>query len=143
LSEVVQVVASDHLEDRVEGLLAAFGVEGGPVELGLAEAADELEVPSAVRAEEFERRRHVVGGVVLGPGGLVEGLKDRGLVGGCGECLAEAEAEGEFAVGEVRDDLAWAPLAGGDGGFDLLRREGADGLVDEAGGGGEDGAGVL
>jgi len=124
-------------------LFAAFRVEGWAFEVGLAEGADKLEVPDTGGAEELERGRQVVGGVVLRPGGLVEGLEERGFAGGCGEGLAEPEAEGELTVGEVGEDLAWAPLARRDGSFDLLRGEGADGLVDQSGCRGEDGAGVV
>lgn len=59
------------------------------------------------------------------------------------EGLAETEAEDHFTICEVGDDLAWGPFAWGDGGFNLLRGELADGLVDEAGGAGENGASVL
>lgn len=109
-------------------------------EVGPAAAADELQVPVACGAEELERGGQGVGGVAHGPEVLVEGLDD-GV--NLGEGLAEAEAVDELAVGEVRDDLAGAPLSEGDGGGDLLRGEPAAGLVDETGRGGEDSAGVL
>lgn len=137
---MVQVVAGHGFEIDLKSHGAALGVGHLAEEVGLAAATDEFEVPLAGGAEELERGGQAVDGIACSPGVLVEGL-DNGI--DLGEGQAEAEAVDEFAVGEVGDDLAGAPLTGGDGRGDLLRGELAYGLVDEAGRGGEDGAGVL
>lgn len=136
-------MAGHHLEHSLEGEITAFGMVRGTVEIGLAERADELEVPEAIRAEELECGGEFIGRVVPGPGGLIEGLQDSGLGGWGRENLAETEAEGDFAVGEVRDDLAWAPLAGSDGCGGLFRRESGDCLLKQTWGRGEHSAGIL
>ena len=136
---MVEVVAGHGFEEDLEGQGAALWVGQRAVEVGLAAVADEFEVPLARGAEELERGGQAIG-VARGPGVLVEGLDD-GV--DLGESLAKAKAVDELAVGEVGDDLAGAPLAGGDGCGDLLWRELANGLVDEAGSGGEHGPGIL
>lgn len=140
LGEVVEVVAGHGFEIDLEGQGTALWVGQLAGEIGLAAVADEFEVPLARGAEELERGGQAIGGVARGPGVLVEGLDD-GV--DLGEGLAEAKAVDEFAVGEVGDDLAGAPLTGGDGCGDLLWRELANGLVDEARSGGEHGPGIL
>ena len=140
LGEVVEVVTGHGFEHDLESHGAALWVGQLAEEVGRAAGADELEVPLAGGAEELERGGQGVGCVTRGPGVLVKGLDD-GV--DRGEGLAEADAVVKLAVSEMGDDLAGAPLAGGDGRGDLLRGEPADGLVDEAGRGGEDGAGVL
>ncbi len=72
------------------------------------EAFDQLEVPRAKAAIGGEGGGAIVDRVDLRPSLLVEGLDDRV---GSGESLAEPEAEGDFAVGQVGDDLAGGPFA--------------------------------
>ena len=142
---MVEVVACHGFEKDLEGHGAALRMGQLAEEVGLAGASDKLEVPFARGAEELERGGQGVGTVARGPGVLVEGPDD-GV--DLGQGLAKAHAVVELAVGEVGDDLAGAPFGfsiyrRGDGCGDLLRGELADGLMDEARRGGEDGAGVL
>ena len=75
---------------------------------------------------------------------LVEGLDDGvGLAGRGGEGLAEAEGEDDFAVGEVRGDLADAPLAGGRMGGDLGAGEAGGEGVETLGRCGQNGDRIL
>jgi hypothetical protein len=84
----------------VTGLLACGG-QGG---------FDEAQVPAADGGEGDDGVGRGDGGVVGGPLVLVEGLDDVMIFG---EGLAEAEGEDGFAVGEVTEDVAWGPFAGG------------------------------
>ncbi len=140
---MVEVVPGHGFEQGLDGEVATFRVMRGTLEVGLAESADELEVPAPGGAEEFERGGGVVCGVALRPSVLIEGLQECWRAGRCRKGLAESEAVHELAVGEVRDDLARAPLAGSDGCLDLLRSERAERLVEEPWCGGEDGACIL
>jgi hypothetical protein len=126
-------VTGHGFKDGLEGHVSAFGMMAGTIEIGLAEGSDEFEVPEAIGAEEFEGGRKLVSRVVLCPGILVEGLEESGFGGGSGENLTKAEAEGEFAIGKVCGDLAWAPFPGSDGGCDGFGREGGDGLLEQTG----------
>lgn len=145
LLEVVQVVAGHGVEDGLEGERTAFGMVGFACEFGFAQAAYQLQVPLPERAKERECGGQIVVRIVLGPGVLIERLdEDLGLaLLRAGEGLAQAEAEGNFAVGQVGDDLADTPLTGRDRRLDLLGGEAAGGLMEETRGGGEYGAGVL
>lgn len=143
--DVVDVVAGHGLDDGPEGHGAAFGVGGGVVPVVFRDGGEKEKVPVADGVEESERGFEAVDGVTLGPGLLVEGLDDvMRLAGdGGGEGLAEAEGEDHLRVGEVGDDVADAPLAGGGWSVDPrvgeMSREGVEAL----GGAGEDGDGVV
>jgi hypothetical protein len=108
--EVVEVVAGHDLDERPEGLFAALGVGDGLGAVGGGERADEGDVPLAQRLEAADGLGERVGGVDGGPGVLIKGLED-GV--GFAVGLAQAPAPGDLAVGEVGDDLAEVPLAGG------------------------------
>jgi hypothetical protein len=136
---VVDVVAGHGLDNGPEGHGAALGVSGGAVAVGLVDGGEEFQIPVARGGEECECGGEVVGGVALGPHLLVEGLDDGVLFA---EGLAEAEAEDEFAVGEVGDDLADAPLAGGGRRVGLGGGEGLGDSAEMVSGRGDDGNGV-
>ena len=137
-------MAGHGLYDGPEGHGAAFGVGGAAAAVVLRDCVEEEQVPVAGGLEESERGLEVVGCVAFGPGVLVEGLDDGvGLGERGGEGLAEAEGEDDFAVGEMGDDVADAPLSWGRGCIDLGAGEtGGEGLK-ALGGGGEDGDGLL
>jgi len=143
LLEVVDVVAGHGLYDGPEGHGSTFGMGGGSSAVGFGGGSDEVHVPVAEVGEDGEGGDEVVGGVALAPDCLVEGL-DHG-VGfsrlGC-EGLAEAVGEDEFAVCEVGDDFAEAPLAGGGGVLDLRWGEAGGEFGDGCGGTEENGDGV-
>jgi hypothetical protein len=122
LGDVVEVVASHGFDEGGEGHGAAFGVGDGLCGRCWRGVADEDEVPFAHGGEGCEgllRGDSRVGG---GPLCLVEGLEHVVLFG---ECLAEAEAEGYFAVGEMAEDFGGGPFAGRGGDGDAV---GADGF---------------
>ncbi len=79
LGKVVEVVAGHGFKLGLEGEVAALGVVGRAIEVGLAERADQLEVPESRGAEQIERGREVVRCVVSGPRILIEGLQERRL----------------------------------------------------------------
>jgi hypothetical protein len=144
LLKVVDVVAGHGFDDGPERHGAALGVGRAAVAIVLRDGGEEEQVPVAGGLEEGERGFELVGCVAFGPGILVEGLDDGvGLVErGC-EGLTEAEGKDDFAVGEVGDDVADAPLAWGGGNIDLGTGEiGGEGL-ETFGGGGEDRDWVL
>jgi hypothetical protein len=144
LLKVVDVVAGHGFYDGPESHGAAFGVGGAAAAVLLRDGGEEEQVPVASGLEESERGFEVVGCVTFGPGVLVEGLDDGvGLGESGGEGLAEAEGEDDLAVGEVGDDVADAPLAGGGGSVDLSSCEAGGEGLETLGGGGEDGDGVL
>ncbi len=142
LGKMVEVVAGHGFELDTQGEVAAFGMVGGPVEIRLAERTDQLQIPEAVGAEEFERLGQSVRGVVFRPGVLVERLQEGRLGRRGGKNLTQTEAVGEFAIRKMRDDLARAPLAKGDRGCDPFRRERGQRLLEQAGSRGEHGARV-
>jgi hypothetical protein len=144
LLKVVDVVAGHGLYYGPEGHGAALGVGGAAVAVVLRDGGEEEQVPVASGLEESQRWLEMVGCVTLGPGLLVKGLDDGVGLGERGsESLAESEGEDDFAVGEVGDDVADAPLARGGGSIDLSAGEtGGEGL-EALGGRGEDGDGVL
>lgn len=137
-------MAGHGLDDGPEGHGAAFGVGGGVVAVVFRDGGKEEEVPVADGVEESERGFELVDGVALGPGVLVEGLDDVvGLVGSGGEGLAETEGEDHLCVGEVGDDVADAPFAGGGWSVDLRAGEMSREGVEALGGAGEDRDGVV
>ena len=140
LTEVVDVVAGHGFDDGPEGHGAALRVGGGAVAVVLGDGGEEEQVPVAGGGEEGQCGFRSVGGVAFGPGVLVEGLDDGVLLG---EGLAEAEGEDELTVGEVGDDLADAPFAGGRGRVELRAGEAGGEGVEALCGGGKDGDGVL
>jgi len=144
LSQVVDVVAGHGFDDGPEGHGASLRVGGWAVAVVLRDGSEKEQVPMAGGLEERERGIEIVGGVTFGPEILIERLDDGvGLAGRGGEGLAETEGEDDFAVGEVRGDLADAPLVGGRLGDDLgAGKAGGDG-VETLGRRGQDGDGVL
>lgn len=144
LLDVVDVVAGHGLDDGPEGHGAALGVGGGAVAVVFGDGGEKEEVPVARGLEEGECGFDVVDGVALGPGVLVEGLDDVvGLIGCGGEGLTEAEGEDHLGVGEVGDDVADAPFAGGRWCVDLRAGEVGGEVVEALGGAGEDRDGVA
>jgi len=137
-------VTGHGFDDGPEGHGAALGVGGGAVALVVGYGGEEEEVPVAHGLEESECGLDMVDGVALRPGVLIEGLDDVvGLVGLGGQGLAEAEREDGFGVGEVGDDVADAPLAGGWRVVDLRAGETGSEGVETLGSAGEDRDGVV
>lgn len=141
--QVVGVVAGNGFDEGPKGKGAALGMGDW---LGLvlwADPGEQTEVPGAERLEGGERCGEIIGGVAGGPDVLVEGLNGRQPR--CAQTLtdrrqglAEAEAEGELAVREVRGQFAQAPLPWTGGALDLFRGEAGQELAHAGGGGGED-----
>ncbi len=137
-------MAGHGLDDGPESHGAALGVGGGVVAVVFGDGGEEEKVPVARGLKEGEGGFEVVDRVALGPGFLVEGLDDVvGLVGGGGEGLTEAEGEDHLGVGEVGDDVADAPFAGGGRVVDLGAGETGGEGVEALGGAGEDRDGVA
>lgn len=90
--------------------------------------------------EEREGGRKIVGGVAFAPDALIEGLDDGVRLA---EGLAKAEREDEFAVGEVGNDLADAPLARSRNAIGPGFGQGLGEGFETAGGAGDDGDGVM
>lgn len=135
LLDVVDVVASHGFYDGSEGHGAAFRVGdglGGSFGRGVA---DEDEVPLAHGDEGGEGLLGGDAGVVFGPAVLVEGLED---VVFFSEGLAEAEGEGDFAVGEMREDCGGSPFAGCWSDGEMFRADGVGEGFQRGGGLGED-----
>jgi len=109
LGDVVEVVAGHGFDDGGEGHGAAFWVGYGLCGRGWRGVADEDEVPFAHGGEGGERLLRGDARIVGGPFFLIEGLEDVVLLG---EGLAETEAEGYFAVGEMAEDFGGGPFAG-------------------------------
>lgn len=125
-------MAGHGFDDGPEGHGAALGVGGLALTVGFGGGGDEFEVPVAGGVKEHHGRGEVVGCVTVGPDALVKWL-DLGLI--FAEGLAEAEAEDDLAVGEVRDDLSDAPLSGRGRVLKLCFGERGEELMQGAGGG--------
>ena len=144
LLKVVDVVAGHGFYDGPEGHGAALGVGGAAMAVVLGDSREEEQVPVAGGLEEGQAGPEVIGCITFGPSLLVEGLDDGvGLVERGSEGLAEAEGEDDFAVGQMRDDFADAPLARGGGSIDPCAGEAGGESLETFGGGGQDGDGVL
>ena len=144
LLKVVDVVAGHGFYDGPEGHGATLGVGGGAVAVVLRGGSEEEQIPVAGGLEKGQCGLEMVGCVTLSPGILVEGLDDGvGLVERRSEGLAEAEAEDDLAVCQVRGDFADAPLTRGGGSIDLRTGEAGGEGLEALGGGGKDGDRVL
>lgn len=139
---MVEVVAGHGFNDGLKGHGAALGVDGWLVGCGWRGVADEDEVPLSERGECSEGLLRRDGGIDSSPAVLIEGLD--GVVV-FSESLAETEAEGYFAVGEVAEDFGRGPLAGSGGDADAGGTDGVDEGFENSGRGGEyleDGAAI-
>ena len=93
---MVQVVAGDDFDDIADFHFAEFGMVDGFFKDCGGEGPKEGDEPSADAEEDGEGGGGVDRGIRVGPEVLIEGLD--GVVG-LGGGLAEAEGEGDFAVG--------------------------------------------
>ena len=135
LRQMVAVVAGHGFEDGGEGHCAAFGMGDG-LTGGVGWCVlKEREVPGAQSGEGGERLLRGDVGVGRGPAVLVEGLQDVVVFG---EGLAQAKGEGDFAVGEMTEDLCRRPFAGSRSAVDALRAYGIGEGLKRGGGCGED-----
>ena len=142
--KVVDVVAGHGFYDGPEGHGAALGVGGAAMAVVLGDSREEEQVPVAGGLKEGERGFELVRCVAFGPGVLVKRLDDGvGLAERRSESLAQAKREDDFAIGEMGDDVADAPLAWGGGSVDLSASESGGEGLETLGGSGEDGDGVL
>jgi hypothetical protein len=109
LGDVVEVVAGHGFYDGGEGHGAALGVGYGLLGCRCWGVADQDQVPLAHGGEGSDGLLGRDAGVGDGPLFLVKRLEDVVVFG---EGLAEAKAEGDFAVGEMAEDFGGGPLAG-------------------------------
>ena len=139
LRKVIQIVAGHRFDDGGECHGAAFGVADLLGHHGRRLGLDEFDVGRADGGEHGKGSSDIGFGIGGGPGVLIERLDH---VMGFGSGLPEAHGEGDFGIGEMGEDLAWAPLAFGaraiDGGLVL-----GDGIVQLLRGSGDDGEGIL
>ena len=129
--DVVAVVAGDRFEDDLQGEVAALGMGGGAGKVFGLDRGEEANVPGANGLVGGLGGGKVVGGVAVTPAILIEGL-ERGIVGAQG--LAKAPAPDNFCVGEVRHQLAEAPLVLAWGVIDLFGGIGGEELAEMRGG---------
>ena len=108
LGEVVEVVAGHGFDDGLEGHGAALGMRDGLAGCLRQSVLNEEQVPVAQGGERGEGLRCRDSRIGGGPFFLIEGLDDVIVLG---QRLAQAEAEGQFAIGQVRGDLGRAPFA--------------------------------
>ncbi len=140
---MVQIVPGHGFKLNLEREIATFRMVAAPLQIRLPQRSHQLQVPEARCTKDFKRGRKFITGVVLRPNILVERLETRWLIGWRGQYLPNAKAVHQFAVGEMRDDLARAPLAGCDGCRDPLGCERGRRLLKQTGSRSENGACVL
>lgn len=143
LAKVVEVVSGVHGDDGADGFLATLGVHAVLVPQIFGERAVEAEIVVAGGGEGVERGRELALVVAqnLLPGILVEG-GDGGAVGRA-EDEAGAEADDDFDVGHMHEDLEGRPAAGGRAGAELGVGKSAEERVQAPGRLGKDGERVL
>ena len=117
---MVQIVASHGLDNSPKGHLAAFGVKDRPVKLLFIKAGKQRQVPFAERSESCERICGRKLGIRGGPGILIERLNRMVRFS---ERLAQPKTKGNFAVRQMRNDLASYPFAGCEAAFKPVRTE--------------------
>src|SRR5687768_14017862 len=106
-----------------DGQLPVFRVRERPVLLRVRKPVPHRDVHPAQRRVGIQRRSRIHPFIERHPGVLVERL---GGVGVLRQREAGSGAEGEFGLGQVDEDLAGAPFAGGVGSFELRVRPAFD-----------------
>jgi len=121
LRQVIPVVAGHGFEDDRESHGAALGMGDRLAGRIGRDVANEGQIPGAQNGEGGEGLLSRDVGVGSGPAVLIEGLEDVMIFS---EGLAEAKGEGDFAVGEMAEDLSSGPFAGRRSAIDALRANG-------------------
>ena len=102
MREVIEVVSAHCFNDALEGHGASFGVAYGFRKCLGGQGGDQLHVEMPQGSEGSEGGSGVIGGVIRGPGVLIEGLND---VVRLGQGLSKTEGKNDLAIGQMAHNL--------------------------------------
>src|ERR1700733_12552349 len=121
LLDVVPVVSRHGFHDGLKRHGAALGMRHWSGQIGRFHGLDQRYVPGAHSRQRRQRQLGIARRITFRPQILIEGLDDVMILS---QSLLEAEAEHNFGVGQMGNDIASAPLTGSGRSFQAPRTDG-------------------